>query len=134
MDKIKFDGFVRKNIKEDGLEQPSLNFTNAIRSKIEEEKKAKQILVYTPLIKSGVWYAMGAILIGGIGVVFYGGNVVKSNWWPEKILEQWSKVDLSNSIPEFPVSDIYVYAFVGLAFFVCLQIVVLKAHFAKHYL
>ena len=134
MDKIKFDGFVRKNIKEDGLEQPSLNFTTAILSKIEEEKEIREVLTYTPLISKKVWVALGAILVGVIGILIYGNVDEKYNWWPEKALVKFGELKLLEKIPEFTVSNIYNYAFVGMAFFVCLQIVVLKNHFAKRLL
>ena len=128
-----FDMVIRKRIKEEGLEQPSLNFTNAIISKIEAEKRPRQVLGYKPLINKKIWWGIIAIVLGGFAFLLYGDAVAKNDWWPEKILLEFGKIDVLDQMPEFSVSDIYVYAFIGLAFFVGLQIVLLKNHFDKRY-
>lgn len=132
-DTDKFDGFILKRIKEEGLEQPSLNFTNATISKIEAEKRPRQVLAFKPLINMKLWLGIAAIVLGVFTFLLYGDSVVKYNLWPEKILLEFGKVDMLDKMPEFSVSNIYVYAFVGLAFFVGLQIVLLKNHFNKRY-
>lgn len=129
----KIDGFIQKRMKAEGLEAPSMNFTNAIISKIESEKRANLVLSYKPLITNKVWYILGTILFGVLGFLFYGDTVLQYNWWPEKTLLQLGKLDLLKKMPEISVSNIYIYAFVGLAFFVGLQIVLLKNHFNKRY-
>ena len=129
----KFDMVIRKRIRQEGLEQPSLSFTNAIISKIEIEKQPKQILVYKPLINRKLWLGITTILIGVFTFLFYGDALIKYNWWPEKVLLEFGKMNVLDKMPEFSVSDIYVYAFVGMAFFVGLQIVLLKNHFNKRY-
>ena len=132
-DNKKMDGFIQKRMKAEGLEHPSLNFTNAIISKIEAEKGPRQVLAYKPLIAKKVWYGLGALLIGIFGFLFYGNTVTQFNWWSEKTLLEFGKLDLLEKMPKFSVSDIYIYAFVGMAFFVGLQIVLLKNHFNKRY-
>jgi hypothetical protein len=129
----KFDMVIRKRIRQEGLEQPSLNFTNSIISKIEAEKRPKQVLVYKPLINIRLWLGITAVLIGVFTFLLYGDAVIKYNWWPEKVLLELGKINVLDKMPEFSVSDIYVYAFIGLAFFVGLQIVLLKNHFDKRY-
>ena len=66
----KFDMVIRKRIRQEGLEQPSLSFTNAIISKIEIEKQPKQILVYKPLINRKLWLGITTILIGVFTFLF----------------------------------------------------------------
>ena len=90
----KIDGFIQKRMKAEGLEAPSMNFTNAIISKIESEKRANLVLSYKPLITNKVWYILGTILFGVLGFLFYGDTVLQYNWWPEKTLLQLGKLDL----------------------------------------
>ncbi|MGB5434299.1 MAG: hypothetical protein WBM98_00300 [Maribacter sp.] len=132
-DMNKFDGFIQERIKKEGLEQPSINFTNTVISKIEAEKQSNRIEVYKPLINRKVWLAIAGTVLAVFAFLFYGNSVITYNWWPERILLKWENMDMLDKMPEVSVSNIYVYACVGLAFFVGLQIVLLKNHFNKRY-
>lgn len=132
-DMDKFDGFIQERIKKEGLEQPTVNFTNTIISKIEAEKQLNRVVGYKPLINKKVWLAIAGTIIAVFAFLFYGNTVISYNWWPERIVLKWENMSVFDKLPEVSVSNIYVYAFVGMAFFVGLQIVLLKNHFDKRY-
>jgi len=131
--KSKFDQFIQKRIKEEGLEKPSLNFTNTVISKIETQKEHSKVTVYKPLISKKVWYAGAVIIIGIFSYLIYGNIAVEFNWLPEMKMQQIGQLILLERFPNFNISNIYVYAFIGLAFFMAVQVYLLKNHFDKRY-
>jgi len=129
----KFDEFIQNRIKEEGLEKPSMNFTNAVISKIEAQKGYNQVLDYKPLISKKIWYSVAVLVLSVFSYLIYGNSALEFNWFPDGIMHRIEQFNLLERMPNFNVSSIYVYAFVGLAFFVGLQIVLLKNHFNKRY-
>ncbi|MBT8305737.1 MAG: hypothetical protein KJN85_02250 [Maribacter sp.] len=128
----KFDDYIQERIKQEGLDQPSMNFTNAVISKIEAQKQNK-VLEYKPLLGKKTWYAMAVLVIGIFVFLIYGNATMEFNWLPSNLTEQWGQINLLSKLPSLSVSNIYVYAFIGLAFFVMVQVYLLKNHFSKHY-
>jgi len=131
--KTKFDQFIQDRIKEEGLEKPSLNFTNSIISKIETQKEHSEVTVYKPLIPKNIWYSGAAIVIAIFTYLVYGNIDMEFNWLPEKKMQAFGQLNLAERLPNFNISSIYIYAFIGLAFFVGVQIYLLKNHFDKRY-
>ena len=131
--KTKFDQFIQDRIKKEGLEKPSLNFTNIVISKIETLKEHSEVTVYKPLIPKNIWYSGAAIVIAIFSYLVYGNIDLEFNWLPEVKMQQISQLNLLDRLPNFNISSIYVYAFIGLAFFVGVQVYLLKNHFNKRY-
>lgn len=131
--KTKFDQFIQERIKEEGLEKPSLNFTNTVISKIETLKEHSEVTVYKPLIPKNIWYSGAAIVIAIFSYLVYGNIDIEFNWLPEMKMQQISQLNLLDRLPSINISNIYVYAFIGLAFFVGVQVYLLKNHFNKRY-
>ncbi len=131
--KTKFDQIIQNRIKEEGLEKPSLNFTKSVISKIEIQKEHSEVMDYKPLITKNVWYSGAAIVIGIFCYLIFGNITIEFNWLPEMKMQQIDQLNLVESLPNLNISSIYVYAFVGMAFFVGLQVVLLKNHFNKRY-
>ena len=129
----KFDEFIQKRIKEEGLEKPSLNFTNAVISKIDILKEHSGVTVYKPLIPKNIWFSGAAIVIISFSYLVYGDIAMEFNWLPEMKMEQIGQLNLVERLPNLNISNIYVYAFIGLAFFVGVQVYLLKSHFNKRY-
>ena len=129
----KFEQLIQKRIKEEGLEKPSLNFTHSVISKIESQKVNSAVTDYKPLIPKKVWYAGAAIIIGIFSYLIYGDIAVEFNWLPEMKIQQIGQLNLIERLPSFTISSIYVYAFIGLAFFVGVQVFLLKNYFDKRY-
>ncbi|MGB5497581.1 MAG: hypothetical protein WBM77_01475 [Maribacter sp.] len=131
--KTKFDQFIQDRIKEEGLEKPSLNFTDTVISKIETLKEHSEVTVYKPLIPKNIWYSGAAILIMIFSYLVYGNIDMEFIWLPEMKMQQIGQLNLTERLPDFNISSIYVYAFIGLAFFVGVQVYLLKTHFDKRY-
>jgi len=131
--KTKFDQFILNRIKEEGLEKPSLNFTNSVISKIETLKEHSEVTVYKPLIPKNIWVSGAAIVIVIFSYLIYGNIDIEFNWLPEIKIQQFGQLNLFDRLPNFNISNIYVYAFIGLAFFVGVQVYLLKNHFNKRY-
>jgi len=131
--KTKFDQFIKDRIKEEGLEKPSLNFTNTIISKIETLKEQSEVTLYKPLIPKNIWYSGAAIVIMIFSYLVYGNIDMEFIWLPEMKIQQIGQLNLAERLADFNISNIYVYAFIGLAFFVGVQVYLLKNHFDKRY-
>ena len=131
--KTKFDQFIQDRIKEEGLEKPSLNFTNTVISKIETLKEHSEVTVYKPLIPKNIWYSGAAIVIAIFSYLVYGNIDIEFNWLPEMKMQQFGQLNLFERLPNFNISSIYVYAFIGLAFFAGVQVYLLKTYFDKTY-
>lgn len=131
--KTKFDQLIQNRIKEEGLEKPSLNFTKSVISKIETQKEHSEVTDYKPLITKNVWYSGAAIVIGIFCYLIFGDIALEFNWLPELNMQQIAQLNLVERLPNLNISNIYVYAFIGLAFFVGVQVYLLKTHFDKRY-
>ena len=131
--KTKFDQFIQKRIKEEGLEKPSLNFTNSVISKIETLNEHSEVTVYKPLIPKKIWFSGAAIVIVIFSYLVYGNIDMEFNWLTEMKMQQFGQLNLFDRLPNFNISNIYVYAFIGLAFFVGIQVYLLKTYFDRRY-
>lgn len=131
--KTKFDQFIQEGIKKEGLEKPSMNFTKSVISKIESQKVNSAVTVYKPLIPKNIWYSGAAIVIAIFTYLVYGNIDMEFIWLPEMKMQQIGQLNLAERLPNFNISSIYVYAFIGLAFFVGVQVFLLKNHFDKRY-
>jgi hypothetical protein len=128
----KFDSIIKQRIKEEGLERPSMNFTNSVIGKIGVQKEDNHLLDYKPLISKKVWYVAAILLLCVFSFLMYS-NTLGFNTFPDVIAQQFKKLNLIERIPNPSISSIYVYAFIGLAFFAGVQVYLLKAHFDKRY-
>lgn len=127
-----FDALLRKTVKEAGLEQPSMDFTASVLSKIAETAPTEARL-HRPLISKGTWLlslfaALGVLaysLLGNGDLNFMGlSNVRWGEYLNFDFLDQWTQWNISNT---------FLYGILGLALFVCLQVVLLKRHMDNRY-
>ncbi len=130
---IKFDAFVRRQIKEEGLERPSPDFTQSVLSKIEGEHVVVSDKDHKPLISKTIWRALSVLLIGGFVFLIFGDFASDVTWLPQITLQRIFELNLFGRLPQLTVSDTYVYAFIGLALFMGVQVYLLKNHFDKRY-
>ncbi|MBT8296755.1 MAG: hypothetical protein HKP42_00440 [Maribacter sp.] len=129
----RFDKFVQHRIKEEGLEKPSVNFTKSVISKIETQKVQSKALEYKPLIPKNVWYIAATTVVAILSYVIYGNETIEFNWLLGNKMQQIAQLNLVERLPNLNISNIYVYAFIGLAFFVGVQVYLLKSHFDNRY-
>ena len=123
----KFDAFLKKAVKETGLDSPSENFTAILLSKIDEQT------VYSPLISKSIWGVLAICVLSIFTFIVLTGQSSEVSWFYSLNWEGLAAIDLLNKFPTFDVSNTVVYGFVILAFFIGIQVVLLKHHFDKRY-
>lgn len=119
---------IDKLMSKDTLEQPSLDFTDKVMSKVEAISNSKAT-VYEPLISKKVWIL---ILTGFIALVVY--NVFNKPSATGSLLERFNISGLFVNpfqVLSFDFSAIMVYAFVLLAIMISIQVPLLKYYFNK---
>jgi len=127
------DYFVKKIIQEIGLEEPSLNFTETVLSKIETAREPNSVTVYTPLISKFSW-AILAVIVVGMGALALFGKVDTKNSWLEYInLDAVSEFTFLDSMANLKFPSTLVYGVLALTIFVYVQIFLLKNHLGKKY-
>lgn len=127
------DAFISKIVKEVGVEKPAENFTLSILSKIELIAK-KNSLQYTPIISKSTWVGIAFLVITVFVYVILTKSAMETAGWLNILnLNKLAAFNASLKMPELFISNIYVYACIGLAFFVAIQVLLLKRHFEKRY-
>ncbi|AXT19443.1 hypothetical protein D7030_12440 [Flavobacteriaceae bacterium AU392] len=125
------DKLAEKIMKSSFLEQPSMDFTEHLMTKIEAS--TSKVTAYKPLISKHIWFTIAILIIGIISYSLLGTELKTSEWLNAidfSILSN-NKVTETVSNFSFSISNILMYAivFFGLAFFI--QITVLKNYHQK---
>lgn len=119
-----WDEFLKKTVKQAGLESPSPNFTNTVLSRIEAQKRGA--VGYTPLISRTAWSIMGLLVLVFFGFAIWGDSEMEvPRWVPfdmegllnERVIEKFQMLQLSNTV---------LYGVMALAFFITIQVILLK--------
>ncbi|MEE9361328.1 MAG: hypothetical protein V3U92_01880 [Cellulophaga sp.] len=135
---IKLEAFVKKAVKEIGLEQPSANFMDNLLAKIEVEESADLKIAYTPLISKRIWGLVAVVILGIFGFVFFNENPTDVTWMylanlnglaEYKVFQLFSDI----SFADIHLSKTFVYGMVILSLLVCVQVLYLKKYFIKEY-
>ena len=127
-DEKKIEAFIDKLMSADSLEQPSLDFTNKVMSKVEAISSSTAT-VYKPLISKPVWTI---ILVGFLAVVVY--VVFNEPETSSGLLERFNLSQISVNPLEnvsFNFSKTLMYAVELLAIMVSIQVPLLKHYFNK---
>ena len=127
-DDKKIEELVDKLMSADRLEQPSIDFTTNVMSKVEAISNSKAT-VYKPLIPKYVWYMLFCSLGALVAYVYLKDPVVNSEWL-KKI--EFSKLAF-NPFENLSVnsSKTMMYSLVLLAIMVGVQVPLLKNYFNK---
>lgn len=129
----RFDAFVQERIKKEGLEKPLPDFTKKVLSRIEAGTNVVSAKNDTPLISKPVWLAIIVVLLVVFYVLLFGNLSMDMTGWPQLTLQKISELNLFGNLPQLIISDTYIYAFIGLALFMGVQVYLLKNHFDKRY-
>ena len=127
-DEKKIEAFIEKLMSVDTLEQPSVDFTDMVMTKVEAVANS-QATVYKPLIPKAVWF----LIIGGfitlVGYLTTNESEVNSSWLNRF---DWSKVSLNlfENVSS-NLSSTLMYAVVLLAIMISIQVPLLKYYFSK---
>lgn len=127
------DNFIRKSVKDIGLEKPTEGFTELILSKIQPSTQVSPAFVYEPLLSKKAWFLMLLIVAAIFVYVIYGQFEQETTWlWMAK-LNDLASFNLFGKIPNIPISNTFVYGMLAVTFFVCIQILILKNRVDKAY-
>ncbi|WP_242085376.1 hypothetical protein [Aestuariivivens sediminis] len=120
------DVLIKNLIKEDTIERPSLNFSEAVMSRIEILKENK-VTVYKPLISKWGWTVVVSLCVTVLFYVLFFGNQSESMVW-------FNTLDFSvigDVISGFRLSKVGMYSVLLFGIMFCVQISFLKQHFEK---
>ena len=128
----KTDIFIKKIVKEAGLEGPSLDFTTKVLAKVNAKNQISTVTTYRPLISRSYLLAL-AVVLASIFVSFlmFGSTTTELEWIEIKVMEYLGP--LSNTFSSVTIAPTYLYAALGLLFFLYVQIYFLKRYADRHY-
>lgn len=127
------DDFIRKSIKEVGLEKPSVDFTDSVLSKIATANQKKSVLVTKPLLSRTTWFLTLAALAAIFGHVIFSNSTTESTWLAAVKLNKLTSFNLSLHIPELSSSTAFIYGSIAIVLFVWIQVFLVKQRLDKRY-
>ncbi len=125
--------FVKKTIKEAGIEAPSSNFTDSVLANIRRQKPTETV-PYKPVISKMNWFLIIASLIVIVVYTLLSDSTVNLPWLASFDPQSLRAAHLFNGISKMKISNTYLYGVVGFTFFVGVQVFLLKNHINKRYL
>ena len=128
-----FDVFLKKAVKEAGLESPSDNFTSSLLAKIGEQTVYSTVSRNKPLIPRYVWLVLVLAVSSVFTFVVAEGQGGEIGWFSGLGWNGFVDTDLLSKFQIPNISNTVVYGFVILAIFMGIQVVLLKHHFDKRY-
>jgi len=127
----KLEEFTEKLLKDFSHETPSFDFTTKVMSRVEVASNTT-ISEYKPLISKKIWFVL-AFLVTGVFSYLIFGNVQIENYWFSAMQSYISSNLKVFNMPDFEVSNVFSYAVMGFAFFMSIQVFLLKNHFNKRF-
>ncbi len=127
------DDFIRKSIKEAGLEKPTVDFTDAVLSKITVANQKDSFLVTKPLLSKTTWFLTFAAIAALFSYVLFSDSTTESTWLAAVKLNKLTSFNLSLNFPEVTFSAAFIYGSMAIAVFVWLQVFIIKQRLAKRY-
>ncbi len=124
----KIETFIDKLMANETLEQPSVDFTDKIMSKVESISNSTTT-VYKPLISKSVWLLIGVSFVVLVGYIYLKEPVASSGWLDRFNLSDISINPLQSVTYEF--SKTLMYAMALLVIMMSIQIPLLKQYFNK---
>lgn len=124
--------FVKKIVKEAGLDAPSLDFTTSILAKIEMEGTQNRVMAYRPLISKNYWIGL-AVIITSIMISFlmFGSTTTELEWLEVKISKYTGP--MLHTLTNITIAPTYVYGALGLLFYIYVQIYFLRRYANSRY-
>lgn len=127
------DDFVKKVVKNIGLETPSDHFTQSIMSKIAAQKENSTVTIYKPLISKTGWLVLAAITLFLFAFIIFGNLDLNVGWLPSIDQVASYKIDFFDTLKQLNLPNTLVYGLMGLTFFIYVQIIFLKKHLENRY-
>jgi len=127
----KLEKFTGKILSDFSTDSPSIDFTTNVMAKVQEMSSTR-VTEYKPLISKRIWAILVISVLGVFYYLVFGDIQTENSGNITKGLNYLSNFD-SSTLLNFRVSNVLLYAFVGLAFFVSIQTFLLKNHFDKRF-
>ena len=132
------DNFVRKSVKQAGLESPSDNFTTTLLAKIEASNQKVSITAYRPLISKVGWGALATIVVALSIFAWFGRVDTKLAWLEKMNMGALPQLDFLDKMPSLALSNIILYGLLVFGVFAVFQVLFLRqrlnSHYAKNFL
>lgn len=122
----KLDDFIRKTIKEVGLEKPSLDFTDLVLSKIQAEEEKTAVFEFQPILSKKAWFIIICAVIALFAYLLLGDLEIEIPWFSISQLNRLTAYNLSITVPDLPISSTFIYGFLIFTFFVVVHVFMLK--------
>lgn len=127
------DDFIRKSVKELGLEKPSVDFTDTVLSKIHLESQ-KTVLRHQPLFSKTTWFVVLSLVSFIFVYAIFGGSGSESTLLAAVELNKLTSINLSLNLPKFSLPAAFIYGSVVVTFFVWIQVFLVKKQLDKRYI
>lgn len=127
----KIDEFTEKLLKDFSRETPSFDFTTKVMSSVEG-LSSSTATIYKPLISKRIWFLIAVLALGVFSYLIFGNNQMENYWFSATQSYVESNLKIFN-VPDFKVSNVFTYAVTGFAFFMSIQILLLKNHFDRRF-
>ncbi|MGB5818125.1 MAG: hypothetical protein WBG90_01480 [Saonia sp.] len=127
------DILVKKTVKEIGLEQPSVDFTGTVISRIKETV-GSAVTTYRPLISRSNWLLLSVFVLGVFSYLIFGKHQMEITGIPQIQWDKFINTDFLERWLNMEVYHTFAYAILGLTFFVCIQVFILKHYLNKRYI
>lgn len=114
------------------MEQPSVDFTLAVMSQVEQIK-SPATTTYTPLISSRMWLLIGLSVFGACLVMYFSSSNVDSSWLSEILVETFSTLSIPKPVEHITLSNTVFYGVVLFSIMFCVQLSLLKTYFDKRF-
>jgi len=127
----RLDQFTGKLLKDFTQEMPSLDFTTKVMAQVEVLEKSR-VDKDKPLISKRLWWIFGILVSAVFSYSIFGNVQFENSWTMPKIFDLASEIS-SFTMPNFRISNVFLYGVVGFTFFLGVQIFLLKNHFNKRF-
>ncbi|GAB5475318.1 MAG: hypothetical protein Mars2KO_34170 [Maribacter sp.] len=125
------DDFIRKSVKELGFEQPPSNFTDAVLSKINASAQQLPTTVYQPVLSKKAWAGILIMVAFVFSYLIFLDPELEVGWLSR--LNTLTAFDWSGNLPDIRISNTFVYGTLIGAFFVVVQVFMIKHFFDRRY-
>jgi len=125
----KLDELARKVIKQAGVQQPSVDFTQLAMKKVLQSHQQTAV-VYKPLISNGVWGAIVAMTTFLLIYVVY--NTTNVNILSDigvSISSKFQNWQWNTLIPDLPISPYFTYGMLTLVILLSIEIPLIRRRF-----
>lgn len=127
----KLNAFTDKLLKDFARETPSFDFTSQVMSKIETMANS-QVTEYKPLISKRIWVVLAMLALGVFSFLIFADVQIESSLLSAIQSDISSNLEVFN-LPDFEMTNVFLYAVVGFTFFISIQILLLKKHFNRRF-